>query len=401
MHIKTKAATFWQLAFSIILLSTFIGCQDPGTLGGGFIDKTDIDVDTLLITNLTTINQDAYLGRLGRSAIGRYDDDLFGSIESVSFFKPSIFRSVDTVVFDANTVFKLQLLLQEGEVYGDTTQTGNYSIYRINSLWRGSAFRNSMSINYDEAEVIGQFTDADVDTNGVVEVELTGSWKDDYISFFNEPDSTRDNLYKENDFGLAIVPDAANNKIVYANYTLSNVEAFAEDTTSHFILDWGYDLDRTGITTNPERIRLQTTFNNILKLDLSSLGDEVSNINFVRAELVFNRDTLQLQNTLQQNEVRSPSLGLGMSLGPLDNVAYEVAFGTIDLSAAARNDGTYRYNITNLLNSYIHSDLSIDDLYIYLSANQGTLAYTSLYNVGTDPELAPRVILYGLESGVR
>ncbi len=401
MHIKTKAARFWQLAFSIIILSTFIGCQDPGTLGGGFIDKTDIDVDTLLITNLNVINQDAYLGRLGRSATGRYDDDLFGSIESVSFFKPSIFRSADTVVFDANTVFKLQLSLQEGEIYGDTTQTGNYSIYRVSSLWRGSAFRNSMSINYDEAEVIGQFTDADIDTNGVVEVELIGSWKDDYISFFNEPDDTRDNLYKQNDFGLAVVPDAANGKVIYANYLLSTIEALAEDTTSHFILDWGYDLERTGITTEPERLRLQTTFNNILKLDLSSFADEISDINFVRAELVFNRDTLQLQSTLEQNEVRSPSLGLGMSLGPLDDVAYEIAFGTIDLSAAARDDGTYRFNITNILNNYLHGEFSIDDLYLYLSANQGTLAYTSLYNVGTDPELAPRVILYGLESGVR
>ncbi len=401
MHIKTKAATFWQLAFSIIILSTFIGCQDPGTLGGGFIDKTDIDIDTLLITNLTTINQDAYLGRLGRSAIGGYDDDLFGNIESVSFFKPSIFRPADTVVFDASTIFKLQLQLQEGEEYGDTTQTGNYSIYRVNSLWRGSAFRNSMSINYDEAEAIGQFSDADVDTNGVIEVELSGSWKDDYISFFNEADSIREDLYKRNDFGLAVVPDAGNNKVIYANYTLSNVEAVAEDTTTHFILDWGYDLNRTGATIDPDRIMLQTTFNNILSLDLSSLADEVSDINFIRAELVFNRDTLNLSNTLQQDEVRSPSLGLGMSIGPLDDVAYEIAFGTIDLSAAARDDGTYRYNITNILNSYIHGDLSINDLYLYLSANQGTLAYTSLYNVGTDPELAPRVILYGLESGVR
>ena len=401
MYIKTKAATFWQLAFSIIILSTFIGCQDPGTLGGGFIDKTDIDVDTLLVTNLSVSNQDAYLGRLGRSATGTYDDELFGSLESVSFFKPSIFRSADSVAFDASTIFRLNLQLQEGEVYGDTTQAGNYSIYRVNALWRGSAFRNSMSINYDEAEVIGQFTDADVDTNGVVQVELTGSWKDEYISVFNEPDSTRDDLYKQNDFGLAIVPDAGNSKIIYANYTLSNIEAFAEDTTSHFILDWGYDLERTVATANSERIMLQTTFNNVLRLDLSSLADEISDINFVRAELVFNRDTLSLNNTLQQNEVRSPSLGLGLSIGPLDDVAYEIAFGSIDLSAAAREDGTFRYNITNILNSYIHGELSINDLYMYLSANQGTLAYTSLYNVGTDPELAPRVILYGLESGVR
>ena len=404
MHIKTKAATLWQLTFSVIILSTFFACQDPGTIGGGFVEKTDIDIDTLLVTNIATTNQNAYLGRLGRSATGTYQDDLFGNINAVSFFKPSIFRSADTVVFDENTSFTLRLQLFENEVYGDTTQSGIYTIHRVNSLWRGSVFRNDMDISFDGAETIGQFSDVDADTNGVVEIELSGTWKTDYISFFNEADSIRDESYRLNEFGLAIVPDAGNNKITYTNYSLSNIRAIipqdtTQDTTSHFILDWGFDVDRTGEVNNPDKVNLHSTYNTVLRLNLASLGDQVNEINFVRAELVFNIDTLALKNTLAVNEIRTGALGLGLTIGPLDDEAYELGFGTIDLSAAARTDGTYRFNITNVLSDYIHGNLSINDLYIYLSANQGALAYTSLFNVNADPENAPRVIIYGLESG--
>lgn len=400
MHTRTKAARIWQLAFSVIILSTIFACQDPGTIGGGFVEKTDIDIDTLLVTNIITSNQNAYLGRLGRSATGTYQDDLFGNIDAVSFFKPSIFRSSDTLVFDENTGFTLRLQLFESEVYGDTTQAGTYTIHRVNSLWRGSSFRNDMDISYDGAETIGQFTDADVDTNGVVEVELSGTWKNSYVSYFNEEaDSVRDENYRQNEFGLAIVPDAGNNKIVYANYALSSLRAIADDTTSHFTLDWGFDVDRAGEINSADKVNLHSTYNNTLRVNLSSIGDQVSEINFIRAELVFNRDTLALNNTLAQNEVRTGALGLGLTIGPLDDSAYELGFGTIDLSAAAREDGTYRFNITNVLNDYIHGDLSIDDLYIYLSANQGALAYTSLFNENADPDNAPRVIIYGLESG--
>lgn len=399
MHIKTKAATFWQLTFSVIILSTFFACQDPGTIGGGFVEKTDIDIDTLLVTNITTSNQNAYLGRLGRSATGIYQDDLFGNINAVSFFKPSIFRSADTVAFDENTIFTLRLQLFENEVYGDTTQSGLYTIHRVSSLWRGSSFRNDMDINFNGSEIIAQFSDADADTNGIVEVELSGTWKTDYISFFNEADSVREEGYRENEFGLAIVPDVSNNKIVYTNYTQSNIRAIAQDTTSHFILDWGFDVDRTGELNNADRVNLHSTYNTALRINLTSIGDEVSEINFVRAELVFNTDTLTLKNTLAANEVRTNALGLGLTIGPLNDEAYELGFGTIDLSAVAKTDGTYRFNITNILNDYIHGDRSINDLYIHLSASQGALAYTSLFNVNADPENAPRVIIYGLESG--
>ncbi len=398
MHNRPKAATFWQLTFSVIILSTFFACQDPGTIGGGFVEKTDINIDTLSVSTISVSNQNAYLGRLGRSAVGNYEDDLFGTIETYSFFKPAISRSSNTIVLDDTTTYTLRLQLLENDIYGDTTQVNNYTIHRVTSLWRGSAFQNNMDIFFDQGETIGQFSDADADTNGFIEVDLTGSWSDEYPSFFNEPDSVRDENYRLNEYGLVIIPEAGSNNIRYINYSLSSLKANTPDTLSIGILDWGYDVDRTGEVTSSDRINLHSTLNNIFKFNLSLIGDEVEDINFVRAELVFNHDTLSINN-MPEGEVRSTILGLGLSIGPLEDVAYELAFGAIDLSAAARADGTYRFNITGLLNDYIHGTRDISDLYIYASANQGALAYTSLFFGDSDPSVSPRIIIYGLESG--
>ncbi len=399
MHIKNRAAILWRLTFSITFLSIFAACEDPGSVGGGFIEKSEIKIDTILISTIISSNQDAYLGRLSRSATGRFQDDLVGEIEAISFFKPSIQRSSDTLVFDENTKLSLRLQVIQDEVYGDSSTTGTYSIFRVNSLWRGSAFRNSMDISINEGELIGQFSDAELDTNGIVYVELSGSWKDDYINYFNMPDETRNDAYKAGDYGLAVVPDAGNAKIVYANYTISNLTAFDSDTTSRFILDWGVDLTRTGEVQNADRIILQSTFDTVLRFNLAEIADQMVNKNFVRAELIFKEDTLALSSTLNSGEVRSRALGLALKLGPLNDTAYELAFESPDFSAVS-SDGFYRFSLTTLLNSYLYGSAPISDVYLYLSSSSGSLGYTSLFSGSSNPEEnGPKLVIYGIEGG--
>tara|TARA_R110000868_G_scaffold408293_5_gene691006 strand:- start:36553 stop:37752 length:1200 start_codon:yes stop_codon:yes gene_type:complete len=398
MHIKTKAATLWRLAFSISFISIFIACQDPGSLGGGFIEKSEINIDTIQVTTLNASSQNAYLGRLSRSATGRFQDDLVGDIEAISFFKPSIQRSSDTLLFDSNTNLSLRLQVVENVVYGDTTTTGNYSIYRVNSLWRGSAFRNSMDITVDEGELIGQFSDASLDSNGIVQLELSGSWKDDYINFFNMPDETRDAAYKAGDYGLAVVPDAGNSKVVYISYALSNLTAFGSDTTSRTILDWGVDLERSGALNSPGRIILDSTFDTVFRVNLAEVADQIGNRNFARAELELKIDTLALKNSLDVNEIRTSPLGLGLKLGPFDDVEYELGFSSSDLTTV-NFEGSYRFTVTTLLNNYLFGEAPISDVYLYLSATSGNLAYTSIFAGDTNQDNNPKLIIYGVESG--
>lgn len=397
MHIKIKAARLWQLAFSIIFISIFVACEDPGSIGSGFVEKSEITIDTILVTTLTASNQDAYTGRLNRSAIGRFQDGLMGDIEAFSLFKPSIQRSSDTLVFDSSTNLSLRLQIFEGEAYGDTTTTGTYSVYRVDSPWRGSSLRNSTEIVIDESEVIGQFSDANVDTNGIVQVDLAGSWKEDYINYFNMADESRDEAYKVGDYGLAIVPNDGNNKILYTSFSSSNLMAVNSDTTFRAILDWGVDLERTGEVSDPERVILHSTYDRILHLDFTNTISGLENKNFVRAELVFKEDTLALFNSLNPGEIRTPVLGLGLILGPVDDIAYEAGFGILDFSAVS-NDGYYRFSITSLLNNYLYDETVVSDIYIYLSSTSGSLGYTSLFSGAANQEDAPQLIIYGLES---
>ncbi|MEQ9308309.1 MAG: hypothetical protein RLN90_02580 [Balneolaceae bacterium] len=396
MNIKTKAASFWWLAFSISFATLFVACENPGSIGSEFIEKSEINVDTIQVSNLIESNQDAYLGRLSRSAIGRFQDGLAGEIEAISFFKPSIQRSSDTLIFDDNTNLSLRLQLYEDEVYGDTSSTGTYSIYRVSSSWRGSTFRNSSDIIFDEGELIGQFSDATADTNGIIYVELTGSWKDDYINFFNMADDTRDEAYKAGDFGLAVIPDAGNSKIVYANYTLSNLTSFDSDTTSRFILDWGVDIDRTGEVDNPERIILDSNFDKILRFNLAEIADQIGNKNFARVAIEFKIDTLALSSSLADGEVRSSALGMSLKFGPLSDIPFDLGFGSLEFSTV-NNNGFYRFNLTGLLNNYLYGEASVSDAYVYLTASSGSLAYTSIYLDDSNPENNPKLIVYGIE----
>lgn len=400
MYIKTKAAITWRLTFSIIFLSLMVACEDPGSIGGGFVEKTEINIDTIMVTNLSILNEDAYFGRLNRTPIGRYNDQLYGNIEAISFFKPSNSRASSTFFLNPDsTRLELKLHLIEGEIYGDTTASASYSIYRINSLWRGSTFRNSMDIGYNAAELIGEFTDADVDTNGYTAVNLVGSWKDDYINLYNLPDSTRADEYQYTDYGLAIVPELSNSNITYANYSISSLNVIREniaDTTSIFILDWGTDLDLNGEVVDPEKTTLQSTFGTVFKLNLAEVADQISNINFVKAELVFKEDTLDITNSIGNNEVRTNGLGLAIKVGPFDDIPFELGFGNIDISSIS-NDGIYTFSITNLLNNYIYGEATLTDIYIYLASNQGSLGFTRIYNSSSTTENAPKLILYGLE----
>lgn len=397
MNIKTKAAIFWRLAFSVTFISICIACEDPGSIGGGFIEKSEITVDTIQVTNLTESNQDAYLGRLSRTAMGRFEDGLVGDIQAVSLFKPSIQRASEDLVLNDSTNLSLRLQFFENLVYGDTTSIGTYSIYRVNSEWRGSSLRSSTDIVINEGELIGQFSDSNVDTNGTISVNLSGSWKDDYINYFNLPGDTRDDAYRLGDHGLAIVPDEANNKIMYASFTQSNLTAFASDTTSRIILDWGVNIERTGELSNSEKAILHSTFDRIFRFSLTEIIDGLENKNFVKAELVFKEDTLALSGSLNPNEVRTSALGMGLKLGPSDDIAYRIGFSVPDFSAFS-SDGFYRFSLTKLVNDYLYGEATVSDVYLYLSSSSGTLSYTSFFTGEGSPQDSPKLIIYGLDA---
>ena len=397
MYSKTKAALVRQLAFSLTILGILVACEDPGSVGGGFVTESEVKVDTILIQNIETETVAPYLGQRTYSAIGKFADPLFGDIDAFTFFKPSITRN-DTMLTSAVSL-KMSLNLITS-VYGDSSTAGTYSVFRVNEIWKGTSFTNDRDLTYG-TEVIGQFNDADVDTLGNVLFELSGTWRDDYINFYNSDDSLRNSIYRDGDFGLAIVPDAGNNKIIYAN--MVNSRLMIEDdsvTTSNGILDWGFKTNKGADNAAPGRINIYNTYENYIKINLENVVANFDGKNFVRAELIFAEDTLTMNSTLNAAEVRTKSPGLVLKLGPVDDKAYSFGFTSITTNQnGLYDDGKYVFRLTETLTDNLFGDTEITEAYIFPYSNSGVLGFSSLYDVGAPEDLAPKLIVYTLDKG--
>lgn len=400
MHSIQKAALIRRLAFSLTILSLFIACEDPGSVGGNFVDQSEVLVDTVLISSLPLSTANPYLGKLTLSAIGEFDDQMFGSIKTQAFFKPEIdyFSATDSVI-SLSSDLTMRLRFSEDDTYGNTETTANYSVFRVNELWRGSTYTKEDTLTFGN-EVIATFSDADIDSLGFVDFELGGSWKEDYVNFFNvKGDSLREASYRDNDFGLAIVSDVGNEKINYVSFGFSSLLIISSDTNSVSIADWTVDITRSGEVSEIDRIKVHSTYDTYLTLNLKELIDQASTNDFIRVELVLVQDTSALSNSLNVGEVRSPASGFRLIQGPLDDNddrAYEFSFSS-DAVNGFYIDGAYRFNISTLVNDDAYADSPIEEVYLFPFSSNGVLGYSSIYSPGVDLQFAPKIIIYGLE----
>ncbi len=400
MNSISKAALTRRLAFSVFSILLLISCSDPASVGGKFVEQSEVKVDTIYINNLPTDNTDPYLGRLAYSALGEFSDPLYGDISSFLMVKPSIVKSASSPDLTTSDTFSLRLNIHEKARYGDTTATGMYSVYRINDSWRGTTYKKSNSVTWG-SELIGQFeiNNTTIDTAGFVEIPLNGSWVDDYISYFNmDGDSVRNENYRRNEFGLAIVPDGGNNKLVYTSISSSRLRIItAADTSDKVMLDWAYDYDKGADNQSADHLNLFNTYERFITLNLEDIVAQLPNQNFLRAELVFSEDTTLMKHTsLGTNEIRPrPSLYV-LSPGPTEDKAYAFAFEGSGLSGPY-SKGKYTFNLTALFNANLFGSTALDEVYIYPFASEGLMAYSSIYGVNVaDKALAPKVIVYGL-----
>ncbi len=404
MHKHTKAVRIGRLIFSIVVLVAFVSCKESGTVGAGFVGESDIIVDTIGVSELPQTTADAFTGKLTYSPVGQFSDPLFGDIEAVALFKPSIIKG-DIGDLPINTEAILRLNIDLNTIYGNQTTDGNYKVYRVDELWRGSAIRISDEIDIIdgaggpiEAEV-GEFTYSDIDTTGIVEVQLEGAWKRDFIEFYNNADANRDSVYRFEDFGLALIGETDVDKIIYPRFSTSRlllINPEEADTTSNIMLDWGYDIDITGGTTPVGNISLANTFNPFLTIDFAPIADQITNNNFVRAELVLTPDSLALKNSLTEIQQRTDNPPFRIQLGPSDDIAYDLGFNATN-SRATIEEGIYRFDITGLFNAYLFGETEISEIYLYAGQNQGILGFNTFFGFNADPSAVPKVLIYNLE----
>lgn len=280
-----RAARIGQLVFSLLVLVAFISCEESGSVGAGFVDESAIVIDTVLVSDLPLNNIDPFTGKLTFSPVGSFSDPLFGDIEAVGLFKPSIIRGeIGDLPLDTEAVLRLNIDIDN--VYGNQTTDGTFKVFRLGELWRGSAIKMSDEIDIlnnsggpVQSDEVGEFAYSDIDTTGFVEFPLASSWKSDFIRYYNNAETDRDSTYRFEDFGLVIVPDADVEKIIYVRFSTSRVLLInsEQDTTSNIMLDWAYDIDITGGTAPAENLTLSNTFNPYLTINFTPIVSQLSN----------------------------------------------------------------------------------------------------------------------------
>jgi hypothetical protein len=394
-----KAAYTRQLAFSLLLFTALISCKEDGSLGAGFVDESTIKADTLYLNNINIDSANAYTGKLAFSPMGAFNDPLFGSINSFAFIRPSIANSYsDSTILDAQLL--LRLAISEDLFYGNEEGSATFGIYPVQNFWRGNAYRLNNDINLGEnPERLASFNIADADTNGFLDIPLSGSYIADYLSFLNNQENNRDSTYRYNNFGLAIVPDAGTDKIVYSRMLSGRLFTITtnNDTLLNTIVDWGYDIDITAPAVPQNNFSLSSILSNYAVINFDELTDGFNTQNFVRAELQFTENTTQLESTLPAGAQRYDEPILRILLGPSIDVAYDLTFTTA-IGQGVYNNGTYTFNVTGLFNAALFGNTDISSVYLFAAPNGGLISFNALFGSGTGTDIAPKLIIYKLVS---
>lgn len=379
--------------FTLILF--FNGCEDPGNVGSGFVDEPTVKIDTLYLDDITAESFEAFSGNLATFNIGQYSDQTFGDVISTGLIKPNLYNNPSNID-DNNFSLSLEVQLDSTITYGDTTSQASFTLYEINTLWRGNSQIVNSPVTFDESREIGSFTVGDEKR---FSVELSGYWRDKYADYLNSNESDADSLYRYEFFGLAIVPDNSTNKISVfdvadSNFLLVDAE---DDTVSLGLSSYGYFLDRTNTSIgDPSVTPLYSTLEQMMRiaLPLEELEQNYKGSNLLTAELIVHEADQLLLASLPANHVRPTVNQLTANLREDSEEVYEYQINGPDFFANKNDDNPYyRTNITPYLNNIFFGGENNNELLIGLPSGSGVLRSTLIHNQSASQQLRPKLII--------
>ncbi|MEX0608784.1 MAG: hypothetical protein WD016_10545 [Balneolaceae bacterium] len=382
----------------LTLLILFTGCEAPGSVGGDFVDKSELTFDTLSISNIQPQSYNGYTGRLTFVTMGNYSDPVFGDIEARALLKPTRSTSMpEGELLDSDEYsMQLQLVMDSLSTSGDTLSPANYSVYEVTSQWNGSTFRLDSELSYNETNLVGSFSITNEDT---VTVDLSDEWKNTFAGYLQNDAPDADSVYQYEFRGLALVADDGAGKLSFPRMASSRFLAINTedpDTTNFSVRDWAYNLNRTGETTQSDVSALHNTVEGMLLLNIEGLIEEFEDNNLIRAEIVFYEAIDELEG-LPANHVRRTVNSIGMDIGVEEDPAYDFQFGALEATGSRNSsDGSFRINITNYINNTIYGTEDRTDLYIGIGSNTGDLKSALIYNQNAPENLLPKLIITSL-----
>lgn len=391
MQNDLKAAVTMRLVLSVLLIGFIASCENPGSVGSSIIPQPDIVFDTLIVSGFEPDSVVSSTGNLTYVPIGKYNDQLFGDLEAIGYFKPIIDFTLDRVfgVYDVQFLIELDSVL----INGDTASTSTFSLFEIEENWRG----NELSINegpaYNEAEEIATFSISD---ESQLFIDLPRSWENEFATFFEDTSSSRDSVFNADYFGFSIVQTSETGKIntiVSARSKLAFIDNSEADTVLVDFQDWGYTFERINETRLPNRLLFHSTLEQFYHIDLSEIAGKVEPKNILRAELVLYVDQETLNSTLLPSHSRIETTFLDVNYNLTFENSYELQFLSSELRGFEDEvKQVFRFDVTNLIENYVFNNREDRILYVSLNPAGGILRSTIFFNE-TNPGREPKLII--------
>lgn len=356
--------------------------------------------DTLQVGPLNQNSFSSYTGRLVTAATGSYNDPVFGQINTRTLIKPVITAQIGIDGVVNTSTIDLRMIFDPISVWGDTTVPTQYSIYRVNNLWRGIPWQYDDQVLFDRVNPVASFQRSREDT---VTVSMAADWVAEFGTFYNADEALKDSLFSLEFNGLVIVADddATSNAISFLN--IANTDFFitrdpnnpADEPVRFDIQDWAYTVERVNNPAPNERLIMNSTNDILFSTDFTTELAQFNQSNIVNAEIVFYEDTLTLQNNLPAQHVRMEARALETHVGFGLDPDFDITFGTGDsLALRTAEDATYRFNVTAYVNAFLFGELDETEFFFSIVERSGLLSSTLLFNSNaTDPAMRPKLII--------
>lgn len=395
-------------AFTLFAAS-FWGCEDPGVVGGTFIDEQgNLATNEYPVTRMELIEGNGYSGRLSHVPVGRYLDPVFGEVVSIGLIRPEL-DSLSITRIEPSDTMRFRFVFSS-EVYGDTLSTARFDVYEINEPWRGMELRYGDRIGFDPTLKVGEFTVGDRDT---VVFDVSPQWRARYREYLYDPLPESDSLYIYDMPGLAIVPRVdQTQKVVFLEVESTAIGANEEFATRLFVTDttgtneyqrmadWGAAYARTPLAG--ERTGSVPTFNTLegfFDLDFQFSEEQLLTRNLARVELLVYQDELTLKGSLPENHIRpvvdQARIHIVNTGDPQEWIFSEAAEFTSTLDTT-RN--VYRFNLTSYANAFLFDTLATNRYYLSVESNNGFLRSTLLHDLDAEDESKrPRIVVTAIQ----
>lgn len=393
-------------AFAILL---FVGCEEPGVVGGAFIDdEGNLVTNEFPVKEMTPISSVSYSGRLDVVPMGHYNDPLFGEITSVGLIRPDL-NSITLNRIDSTETVALKLVFN-GTEYGDTLSTAFFDVYEVAEPWRGKQLRYGDQISYDPTKKIGSFAIAQADT---ALLPMPEDWIFRYNGFISDTTTGTDSTYIFDMPGFAIVPDVSRSqKMVFLDLGTNasgvveseTTRLFSEDTTGTFqyqrMADWGAAVQREASVLQPTTsYKAMNTFEAFQKIDYEFTRESLVSLNLARVEMIFYEDTELLEGSLPGGHVRPAVTRANIHIVDDGDVGEEVFAGSpVFTTVKDTAINGFRFNLTSTANLFLFDTLQTHKYYLTVEANNGSFQQTVLHGPDSPNESKrPHIIVTAIE----